>query len=124
MKELSGRILGIDYGRRRIGVAISDPMGTIATGLPTIAYQSLPDAITRLENIILEYHVGAVVVGFPLTLKGEEGRAAFATKAFVEILQSKVAVPVDVWDERFTSVIARRCLHEMGKSPDRNKARV
>lgn len=124
MKELNGRILGVDYGKKRIGVAVSDPFGTIASGLPTIVYQNLPEALTQLEQIIAQFQVCAIVVGLPLTLKGEEGAAAHDAKVFIEKLKSTINVPVYTWDERFTSVLAERSLQEMGKSPSRNKEKV
>ncbi len=122
--EMSGRILGVDYGKRRIGVAVSDPMATIASGLPTIVYQNLPDALTQLENIITDHEVCSVVVGLPLTLKGEAGDAVQATRVFIENLKGRIDLPVYTLDERFTSVMAQRSLLEMGKSPSRNKGKV
>lgn len=124
MKETTGRILGVDYGKRRIGVAVSDPMATIACGLPTIVYQNLPDALSQLGKIINDYEIHAVVVGLPLTLKGEAGDAVQSTRAFIHSLKSRIDLPVHTLDERFTSVMAQRSLREMGKSPSRNKSKV
>jgi putative Holliday junction resolvase len=124
MTETRGRILAIDYGKRRIGVAISDPLGMIASGLPTIVYESLPQALTKLADIAAHYQVSAVVVGQPLTLKGEDGEASQSASLFIASLRKKIAVPVYSWDERFTSVLAQRTLRAMGKAPSRNKHKI
>lgn len=99
-------------------------MRMIATGLPTIVYQNLPDALKQLENIIIQNQVSDIVVGLPLTLKGEEGGAVRETKAFVDRLKLRTDLPIFDWDERFTSVMAQRSLREMGESWSRNKERV
>jgi len=78
-----GRILGIDYGKKRIGLAVSDPMRKIAQGLPTIENCSLPEVFTELDNIINHKEVTKIVVGFPITMKAEVGKAAQVTDRFV-----------------------------------------
>jgi putative Holliday junction resolvase len=124
MDEYKGRILGIDYGQRRIGLAVSDPLGILATGLPTIVYQTLPDALDQIEKIISDYQVCEVVVGLPLNLKGEEGGAAQQTRRFIEELRKRLALAISVWDERFTSRLAQRTLKTIGKSPSRNREKI
>ena len=121
---MQGRILGIDYGKKRIGLAVSDPMATIAQGLPTIVNSSLPEVFTQLANIITNQQINKIVVGFPITMKAEVGKAAQVTEKFVKALKSQFELPVMVWDERLTSVLARRTMTALGKSPSKNKGRV
>ncbi len=119
-----GRILGIDYGKKRIGLAVSDPMRKIARGLPTIENCSLPEVFTELENIINNQEVIKIVVGFPITMKAEVGKAAQVTDKFVTALKNRFELPTVVWDERLTSVLAKRTMQEYGKSPSKNKSKV
>lgn len=121
---MHGRALGIDYGRKRIGLALSDPLGIIAQGLPTIANESLPNLLTKLETIIKEHKIKEIVVGLPITMKAETGVAAQVTNTFVTALKSRFNLPTVVWDERFTSVMAERTVKELGKSPSKNKGKV
>ncbi|MFQ5770329.1 MAG: Holliday junction resolvase RuvX [bacterium] len=124
MHEIRGRILGLDYGKKRIGVAVSDPMCIIARGLPTIVYKNLPAAINKIEKIISDYHIREVVVGYPLTLKGEVNITTTKAKNFVQDLKKRIALPIVIWDERFTSILAERALKEMGQSPSMDKAKI
>jgi len=119
-----GRILGIDYGKKRIGLAVSDPMRKIAQGLPTIENCSLPEVFTELENIINHKEVIKIVVGFPITMKAEVGKAAQVTDRFVAALKKRFELPTVVWDERLTTVLAKRTMKEYGKSPSKNKSKV
>jgi len=103
---------------------VSDPFGILATGLPTIVYQTLPDALDQIRKTISDYQVREVVVGLPLNLKGEESGAAQQTRRFVEELRKRFALTISVWDERFTSVLAQRALKTIGKSPSRNREKI
>ncbi|HLX11620.1 MAG TPA: Holliday junction resolvase RuvX [Bacteroidota bacterium] len=111
MSELK-RYLGIDYGTKRIGIAVSDPLGIIARGIGVVANSST--ALDEIRKYAEEYAVAAVVVGMPYTLKGDEGPAAIAVKAFMERVRSVVSVEVLGWDERHTSSDAHEMLHAMG----------
>lgn len=122
--DCQGRIFGIDYGQKRIGVAVSDPSCTVAQGLPTIVYKSLPEALTKLDTFVEAYEVRRFVVGVPLTMKGEVGFAAKKVARFAEALEARYSVPVISRDERFTSVAAARTIMESGKKPSRNKAKI
>lgn len=124
MSTSRGRILAIDYGRKRIGVAVSDPLGLTAQGLPTITYSSEYDVLEKLRQIITEYEVNELVVGLPLNMKGEIGVSAYKAKLFFDCLQKKFGLPSTLWDERFSSVAAHRVLKELGESPSRNKQKV
>ena len=119
-----GRILGIDYGMKRIGIAVSDPLGIIAQGLPTIVYNKLSEALNKIDTVVSEYQIRKVVVGYPLSLNGTHNIAAERTDKFIYALKQKISVPVLTWDERLTSVQSERILITMGKSPSKNRKRV
>jgi putative Holliday junction resolvase len=100
------RVLALDYGAARTGVAVSDATGTIARPLGVVERAASPDGIEELRALVDEQDVGRVVVGMPLTLRGEHGAQATETTAFVEQLRGVVDVPVETFDERFTTAIA------------------
>ncbi len=104
-----GRVLGVDLGERRIGLALSDPLGILASPLSVLERTGDPAADHR-AIVAAAREVGAarIVVGLPLTLAGEEGEQARETRAFVAQLAGRVDVPVDTYDERFTTVLADR----------------
>lgn len=118
------RVLGIDYGERRVGLALSDPMGLIARGLPTIANKSLPEILESLENILQEHEVGVIVVGLPLTMRGEVSEMARKAEQFMQALRVEFDIPVQSWDERLTTALAHRTAKDYGKSPSRNKTAI
>jgi len=105
-------------------LAISDPMRKIAQGLPTLANSSLAQVFTELENIISDHDINKIVIGLPVTMKAEVGKAAQVTNKFVTALKNRFELPTMVWDERLTSVLARRTMKELGKSPSKNKNKV
>ncbi len=119
-----GRILGIDHGLRRLGVAISDPLGLLAHPLATIEGESEEGQVERLVQLVDQYDVRAIVVGMPLTMKGELGKQAEVVRAFVARLARRVNVPIRAWDERLTSQAARRHLRGVGRKPSRQKKMV
>jgi putative holliday junction resolvase len=106
-------ILAIDFGRARIGAAISDELQLLAHPLETIAANERP--IARITEIVREKKVDHVVVGIPRQLSGKIGTAASHTLSFVEKLQAILPCPVVTWDERLTTVAAHRALREAGK---------
>ena len=106
-------ILAIDFGRARIGAAISDELQLLAHPLETIAANERP--IARITEIVREKKVDHVVVGIPRQLSGKIGIAASHTLSFVEKLQAILPCPVVTWDERLTTVAAHRALREAGK---------
>lgn len=121
---MAGRVLGIDFGTRRIGIAISDPSGTIAQGLDTIEYKRVEEAFDALGGILASFEVAEAVIGLPLTLKGGKGESVERVRKFAEGLKSRYGVAISYLDERFTSVIAERALREMGETPSRNKGSI
>ncbi len=100
------KVLALDYGSARTGVAVSDPTGTVARPLGVVEGVRKPDGFGRLMDVIREEGPEEIVVGLPLTLRGEHGEQARETALFVESLRSAVDVPVETYDERFTSVLA------------------
>jgi putative Holliday junction resolvase len=100
------KVLALDYGSARTGVAVSDPTGTLARPLGVVQRVGDPDGFDRLLKAIEIEQPEEIVVGLPLTLRGEHGEQARATTEFVESLRLAVAVPVTTYDERFTSVLA------------------
>jgi putative holliday junction resolvase len=124
-----GRILGLDVGSRRIGVAVSDPLGITAQGLETLERRNKRQDFAHLERVIREYEVKEIVVGLPLRMSGAEGTQAAKMQAFAEELRRRFQLPVHLWDERLTSAEANRLLRETdlsiekrGKAVDRMAA--
>jgi putative Holliday junction resolvase len=111
---MSGRIAGIDPGERRIGVALSDPLGIIASPL-TVLDRREGDVFQALRGIFADRDVATVVVGLPVGLRGDEGRAAEQARAFGRQVEEECDVDVVYHDERFTSVMAEAALLEGGR---------
>ena len=118
------RILAVDWGERRIGLAVSDDLGILATGLPTLEIRGEAEAVARVADTIRTVEADSVVVGLPLTLKGERGDAARAVEHFVEALRRVTRVEVALFDERLTSAMAARRMHERGEKSRGRKGRV
>ncbi|EMS69687.1 Holliday junction resolvase RuvX [Ruminiclostridium cellobioparum] len=109
------RVLGIDYGDSRIGVAVSDPMGWTAQGLETVkSKDGLRKAIERLMEIIKQYEVKDIVIGYPLNMNGTAGPRAERTEAFIKKLLELGDFNIVKWDERLTTVSAHRAMNELG----------
>lgn len=102
------KVLALDYGRARTGVAVSDPTGTIARPLCVIEGAGTGDGLAKLATLIGQEGVERVVVGLPLTLRGEHGEQARETERFVEALNDVTDVPVVTFDERFTTSLAEQ----------------
>jgi putative holliday junction resolvase len=124
-----GRVLGLDVGSRRIGVAVSDPLGITAQGLDTLQRTTKRRDFEHLQRVIQEYDVREIVVGLPLRMSGAEGIQSDKMQAFAEELRKRFRLPVHLWDERLTSVEANRLLREAdlsiekrGKAVDRMAA--
>ena len=102
------KVVALDYGRARTGVAVSDPTGTIARPLGVVERASSGPGLAELARLIAEEAADRVVVGLPLTLRGERGEQARETETFVEALRAAIAVPVETYDERFTTDLAQQ----------------
>lgn len=100
------RVLALDYGAARTGVAVSDVTGTIARPVGVVERAASEAGLARVAELVREHDAEVVVVGLPLTLRGERGRQAQETEAFVAALRGVVSVPVETFDERFTTVLA------------------
>lgn len=110
------RILGMDVGSRRIGLAVTDPLGITAQGLETVQRQNKRSDFAHLEQVIREYKVAEIVIGLPLRMTGAEGIQAEKMQAFAEEIRRHFRLPVHLWDERLTSVQANRLLRETNMS--------
>lgn len=102
------RVLALDHGAARCGAAISDPTGTLATPLDPVLLPDTRKGMQRVRALIADTGAARVVVGLPLSLDGGDSDQTRAARAFAERLESTVGVPVDLYDERFTSRIAQR----------------
>jgi len=115
-QALPARVLGLDVGARRIGVAVSDPLGITAQGLETIHRQNKRTDLAALEKVILAYAVVEIVVGYPLRMSGAEGTQSAKMDLFAEDLRKRFKLPVHLWDERLSSAQANRLLRETDMS--------
>ena len=113
---LSKRVLGLDVGSKRIGIAVSDPLGITAQGLETLHRQNKRLDFERLAKLAQDYEVAEIVVGLPLRMSGAEGTQAEKMQIFAEELRMRLRVPVHLWDERLTSAEANRLLRETDMS--------
>src|ERR1700722_17081751 len=108
------RVLGIDHGSKRVGLAISDETAMIAQPLSYLDAQPTVKLLSSLGEIVIERSVGEIVVGLPRNMDGSYGEAAEKVREFVAALQQVVTVPIRTWDERLTSVQANRILIQGG----------
>jgi len=119
---LNKRALGVDYGARRIGLSLSDPLKTVATPLETITVESAKQVFQRLRDLIQERSVDCVVVGHPLHMDGGRGELALAAEDFAEKLRRQVPnIVVNLWDERLSSTEAERILRHGAAKAERRK---
>ena len=124
MTHVPGRVLGIDYGTRRIGLAVSDPLRVLAGGVAAIPHDD--GLMQRLVEIVQELKPVLIVVGMPLAPDGGKGSMAKEVDTFCDELRSKISIPVETWDESYTSVKAEDILRKsgMGRRRRREKGRV
>ena len=118
------RILALDLGKRRIGLAISDPLRITAQGLPNLVRTRIRDDLDALEQMVKEREVGLVLLGNPINMKGTEGRQSVWVREFAIAMEKRTGVPVKLWDERLTSVEAGRVLRSSGISIEKRAAAV
>ncbi|MFB3815929.1 MAG: Holliday junction resolvase RuvX [Terriglobales bacterium] len=107
-----GRLLGLDVGTRTIGLAVSDPLGITAQGLPTLRRKNKRSDLAELERVIRDQNVVEIVVGYPLHLSGGQTAGSERVAGFAEELRQKFALPVHLWDERLTTAEAQRVLRD------------
>jgi putative Holliday junction resolvase len=118
------RILGLDHGTRRIGVAVSDETKTIAQPLEYILAEPFADFLKRLNEILLEKEIDLILIGLPRNMDGSYGPAADKVQAFVGVLKTAITVPIRLWDERLTSSQANKILIQGGVRRDKRKENV
>ncbi|MEQ1947181.1 MAG: Holliday junction resolvase RuvX, partial [Bryobacteraceae bacterium] len=120
----TGRILALDLGRKRIGLAMSDPLGITAQGLPTLYRTTIREDLAAIDAIIRENGVRLLLIGNPLNMSGTEGRQAIYTQDFAKRLGEYTSIEIRFWDERLTSVEAGRVLRQSGISIEKRAKAV
>lgn len=118
------RILALDYGKKRIGLAVTDGLGITAQGLDTLERTRVRDDIQQLAKLAHEREVELLLFGDPVHLSGEAGTASKGVREFADRLQRASGIPVSFWDERLTSFEAHEVLNEMGIPRDQRKGKV
>ena len=121
------RIMGLDYGSKTIGAAVSDPMGLTAQGLEIIRREEenkLRKSLRRIEELVKEYQVEEIVLGFPKNMNNTSGERAQKSLQLKETLERRLGLPVIMWDERLTTVEADRTLIEAGVRRENRKKYV
>ena len=109
------RLMGLDLGERRIGVAVSDPGRVLARGIEVIERRSVEKDLAAIARLAEEYEVAAIVVGYPRRLNGTAGEEAKKAEAFAAQIEAHLGLPVTLWDERLSTVRAARAVAEGGK---------
>ena len=118
------RIMGLDFGSKTVGVAVSDPLGITAQGIEIVRRTSenkLRKTLARIEELVTEYEVTEIVLGFPKNMNKTIGERAEKSLAFKEMLERRTGLPVVMWDERLTTVAANRTLIEGGVRRENRK---
>jgi len=118
------RILAVDYGERRTGLAVSDELGITAQGLDTVIAEREEDVLSRVVETARRLGAGRILVGLPLNMDGTESEKSGKVRNFGEALARETALPVEFWDERMTSLQAHRVLREMERKTRGNKPLV
>lgn len=118
------RIMGLDFGSKTVGVAVSDPLGITAQGLEIIRRKEenkLRRTYARIEELIVEYQVEEIVLGLPKNMNATEGERAELTREFKDSLERRTGLPVTLWDERLTTVAADKAMMEAGIRREQRK---
>ena len=121
------RVLGLDYGTKTVGVAVSDPLGITAQGLETIARKEenkLRKTLARIEELCREYEVKTIVLGLPKNMNNTVGERGEKTEEFKQMVERRTGLPVVLWDERLTTVAADRAMIEAGIRRENRKKYV
>jgi len=119
-----GRLLAIDYGEKRLGLAISDPNQIISKPLKTIILSDSQYIYNELEKIISDYEIQKLIIGLPLGMDGKNTQQTSKVEAFKENLQNKISIPVILFDERLSSVSAKKSLISQGIKTGHNKSKI
>jgi putative holliday junction resolvase len=118
------RYLGIDLGSKRIGLALSDETGLIATPLTTLQVRNEPQVFADIIQTVNEYDIAKIIVGLPIMLNGTEGIEANRARAFADRLKQKINIEIDLMDERLTSIEAERRMTELRIKKQKRKANI
>ena len=122
---VSGRLLAIDYGRKRVGIAMSDALRITAQPHTTIQkFRNIPELISQIHLICSEFNVVGIILGLPRNMDGSEGEMAQEVIQFAQQLETKIDIPLIMLDERLTSVQAKKTLTQFGIKPSQNKHKV
>jgi putative Holliday junction resolvase len=121
---MTGRILALDLGKKRIGLAISDELGITAQGLETLQRTTIREDLAYLAQLASNRNVSLILMGLPLHMSGDESRQAVYTRDFAARLEKATRLPVKLWDERMTSIQAERVLRESGISIEKRARAV
>lgn len=124
IEKIMGRILGLDYGSKTVGVAVTDGLGLTVQPLKTITRDresKLRKTLAEIAEIVSEYQVEKIVLGLPLNMDGTEGERVEKTRAFRELLEQRVTVPIEFEDERLTTMEAAEILTETGVKKEEQK---
>ena len=113
---IQSRVLALDLGKKRIGMALSDELGVTAQGLETLERTNIREDLARISQLAADKSVSLILMGNPLHMSGREGRQAEYARDFGERLRAASGIPVEFWDERLTTVAAQRVLRESGIS--------
>ena len=119
------RIMGLDFGSRTVGVAVSDPLGITAQGVETITREDenkLRKTCARIEELIREFEIETIVLGYPKNMNNTIGDRALKTEEFMEMLKRRTGLPIILWDERLTTLASERILIESGVRRENRKA--
>ena len=119
-----GRLLAIDYGEKRLGLAVSDPNQIISKPLKTIILSDSQYIYNELEKIISDYEIQKLIIGLPLGMDGKNTQQTSKVEAFKENLQNKISIPVILFDERLSSVSAKKSLISQGIKTGHNKSKI
>ncbi len=120
----SGRILSVDYGQKRIGLAMSDPFQILSSPLCTLKNSSVQKSIHDILDIVKKHEIIAIVIGLPVNMNGTIGNIARDVQEYMDIMALKTHVPVFSWDERWTTVSAEKSLIAKNKSPSKNRDQI
>lgn len=118
------RIMGLDFGSKTVGVAVSDPLGITAQGVETITRKEenkLRKTLSRIETLIREYEITTIVLGYPKNMNDTIGERAKKTEEFQAMLERRTGLPVILWDERLTTIEADQILRESGVRREHRK---
>jgi putative holliday junction resolvase len=124
MDDAASRIMGLDVGDRRIGVAVSDALGLTAQPVLTLVRTNRRQDLKSIQRLIRKHNCAEIVVGNPLYMSGDQSPQAAKAQAFAQLVREETGLPVHLWDERLTTTEAHRHLHAAGRAGSEHKAVV